>query len=92
MDTLESALCVSAKLGNEDNFKYIQSLIDIENSLKDNELFQSVAKISEDIKKGFEPPQSVKDYLKIQQEASEKLYQINIKRPLKNIFHLQRSG
>ena len=43
MDTLESALCVSAKLGNEDNFKYIQSLIDIENSLKDNELFQSVA-------------------------------------------------
>ena len=22
MDTLESALCVSAKLGNEDNFKY----------------------------------------------------------------------
>ena len=77
MDTLESALCVSAKLGNEDNFKYIQSLIDIENSLKDNEVFQSVAKISEDIKKGFEPPQSVKDYLKIQQEASEKLYQRN---------------
>jgi len=76
-DTLDSALCVSAKLGNEENFNYIQSLIDAEKSLKDNETFKSLAKISENIKKSFEPPQSVKDYLKNQQEASKKLYEMH---------------
>ena len=76
-DTLDSALCVSAKLRNEENFNYIQSLIDAEKSLKDNETFKSLAKISENIKKSFEPPQSVKDYLKNQQEASKKLYEMH---------------
>ena len=51
MDTLETALVMSSELGNTKNYDYIKQLIGIEDSLKDNELFKSAAKLSEDIKK-----------------------------------------
>jgi len=77
MDTLETALVMSSKLGNTKNYHYIKQLIGIEDSLKDNELFKSAAKLSEDIKKQFQPPNSLQDYIETQKKASLLLYEHN---------------
>ena len=53
MDTLESALVVSSELGNKKNFEYIQSLINVENSIKDNPLVIQCGKMADEIKDHF---------------------------------------
>ena len=76
-DSLDSALVVSAKLGNQGNYDFIKSIMEVEDSLKDNPLFKQGSELSEQIKKQFDPPQNTKDYVKNQQEATEKLYKLN---------------
>ena len=53
MDTLESALVVSAELGNQKNAEYLQSLIGVEKSLQDNPIFKEANKLALQIKDTF---------------------------------------
>jgi len=77
MDTLETALVISSELGKRENYEFVKSLIQVEETLKNNELFKSVTEMADKIKKSFEPPQEIKDYVENQKKASQMLYESN---------------
>ena len=49
----ESALVVSAHIGNDQNYEYIKNLIQAEDSIKNNHLFKEYAEFGEKIKEQF---------------------------------------
>ena len=51
MDTLETALVISSELGKRENYEFVKSLIQVEETLKNNELFKSVTEMADKLKK-----------------------------------------
>jgi|TARA_Y100000310_G_C20618004_1_gene781702 hypothetical protein len=80
MDTLESALVVSAELGNQKNAEYLQSLIGVEKSLQDNPIFKEANKLALQIKDTFtsynESP-AMKELMEIQKKAQDTFLNVN---------------
>ena len=73
MIVLENALVASSELGNKEHYKFIQSLIDAENTLKDSESYKSMLKLSEQIWNNFQPI-SVENYLEMITKALKMLW------------------
>ena len=72
-DSLECALVGASELGDSESYAYVQSIIDIENSIKDNEYFKNLQVQVDKITESFKVDKATEEWLEKNRQANTKL-------------------